>query len=157
MVNTRTDAELAAAVQAAVTAMLLTYVIHVVKELPLYKIFDVMVCDDGFKGQVLDVYKFEGDALAWWKGLQEGMKEMQWISLCWADFKELRAVMSFAAFYPFSWIYGHAAGTAEDSRHELSFGVFTSRIIDRILCMEFTDVLKLQDAARNFEILRDRE
>ncbi|GJX38267.1 putative reverse transcriptase domain-containing protein [Tanacetum coccineum] len=30
-------------------------------------------------------------------------------------------------------------------------------ILDRILCMEFTDVAQVADAARNFEILRDRD
>nr|GFC14212.1 zinc finger, CCHC-type, retrotransposon Gag domain protein [Tanacetum cinerariifolium] len=30
------------------------------------KIFDVIGCKDAFKTR-LDVYKFEGDALAWWK------------------------------------------------------------------------------------------
>ncbi|GKC11997.1 hypothetical protein Tco_1008779, partial [Tanacetum coccineum] len=30
------------------------------------KIFDVMDCNDAFKTR-LAVYKFEGDALAWWK------------------------------------------------------------------------------------------
>ncbi|GJV06202.1 hypothetical protein Tco_1343858 [Tanacetum coccineum] len=109
MVNTRTNAELAAAVQAAVDAMLPqireqvreeyrtgasggnpppatihTWLERFNKQKPhsfekavapvdaenwishMEKIFDVMDCNDAFKTR-LAVYKFEGDALAWWK------------------------------------------------------------------------------------------
>nr|GFB77924.1 hypothetical protein [Tanacetum cinerariifolium] len=34
------------------------------------KIFDVMGCEDAFKTRLL-VYKFEGDALAWWKAYKQ--------------------------------------------------------------------------------------
>ena len=118
MVNTRTDAELAAAVQAAVEAMIPQIREHVREEYrngaggsggnpppvtihtwlerfnkqkPLSferavapvdaenwishmeKIFDVMGCEDAFKTR-LAVYKFEGDALAWWKASKEEMR-----------------------------------------------------------------------------------
>ncbi|GJW82803.1 hypothetical protein Tco_0155948 [Tanacetum coccineum] len=115
MVNTRTDAELAAAVQAAVDAMLPqireqvreeyrtgavasgsnpppvtihTWLERFNKQKPrsfekavapvdaenwishMEKIFDVMDCNDAFKTR-LAVYKFEGDALAWWKAYKQ--------------------------------------------------------------------------------------
>nr|GFC98205.1 hypothetical protein [Tanacetum cinerariifolium] len=50
------------------------------------KIFDVMGCEDAFKTR-LAVYKFEGDALAWWKAYkqakaagtaEEQAKDFQW-------------------------------------------------------------------------------
>ncbi|GKF71823.1 hypothetical protein Tco_0207937, partial [Tanacetum coccineum] len=115
MVNTRTDAELVAAVQAAVDAMIPqireqvreeyrngaggsdgnpppvtihTWLERFNKQKPrsfekavapvdaenwishMEKIFDVMDCNDSFKTR-LAVYKFEGDALAWWKAYKQ--------------------------------------------------------------------------------------
>ncbi|GJV27998.1 hypothetical protein Tco_1384446 [Tanacetum coccineum] len=51
---------------------------------------------------------------------------------------------------------GQAAGTAEEQAKNFRWGLHKS-ILDRILCMEFTDVAQVADAARNFEILRDRD
>ncbi|GJZ60963.1 putative reverse transcriptase domain-containing protein [Tanacetum coccineum] len=134
MVNTRTDAELAAAVQAAVDAMLPqireqvreeyrtgavasgsnpppvtihTWLERFNKQKPrsfekavapvdaengishMEKIFDVMDCNDAFKTR-LAVYKFEGDALAWWKAYKQAKGGDVWVlTLTWAAFKEL--------------------------------------------------------------------
>ncbi|GJT24991.1 retrotransposon protein, putative, ty3-gypsy subclass [Tanacetum coccineum] len=134
MVNTRTDAELAAAVQAAVDAMLPqireqvreeyrtgavpsgsnpppvtihTWLERFNKQKPrsfekavapvdaenwishMEKIFDVMDCNDAFKTR-LAVYKFEGDALAWWKAYKQAKGGDAWVlTLTWAAFKEL--------------------------------------------------------------------
>ncbi|GJX56430.1 retrovirus-related pol polyprotein from transposon TNT 1-94 [Tanacetum coccineum] len=122
MVNTRTDAELAAAVQAAVDAMLPqireqvreeyrtgavasgsnpppvtihTWLERFNKQKPrsfekavapvdaenwishMEKIFDVMDCNDAFKTR-LAVYKFEGDALAWWKAYKQAKGGDAW-------------------------------------------------------------------------------
>ncbi|GJZ34669.1 putative reverse transcriptase domain-containing protein [Tanacetum coccineum] len=52
------------------------------------KIFDVMDCNDAFKTR-LAVYKFEGDALAWWKAYKQAKEEMCVLTLTWAAFKEL--------------------------------------------------------------------
>ncbi|GJX83937.1 zinc finger, CCHC-type, retrotransposon gag domain protein [Tanacetum coccineum] len=141
MVNTRTDAELAAAVQAAVDAMLPqireqvreeyrtgavasgsnpppvtihTWLERFNKQKPrsfekavapvdaenwishMEKIFDVMDCNDAFKTR-LAVYKFEGDALAWWKAYKQAKGGDAWVlTLTWAAFKEL----FFLQFFP---------------------------------------------------------
>nr|GFC58838.1 zinc finger, CCHC-type, retrotransposon Gag domain protein [Tanacetum cinerariifolium] len=53
------------------------------------KIFDVMGCEDAFKTR-LAVYKFEGDALAWWKAYKQAKGGDVWlITGTWAEFKEL--------------------------------------------------------------------
>ncbi|GJX64782.1 hypothetical protein Tco_0299125 [Tanacetum coccineum] len=123
MVNTRTDAELAAAVQAAVDAMLPqireqvreeyrtgavpsgsnpppvtihTWLERFNKQKPrsfekavapvdaenwishMEKIFDVMDCNEAFKTR-LAVYKFEGDALAWWKAYKQAKGGDAWV------------------------------------------------------------------------------
>ncbi|GJS21111.1 putative reverse transcriptase domain-containing protein [Tanacetum coccineum] len=228
MVNTRTDAELAAAVQAAVTDMLPqireqvreeyrngasgsggnpppvtihTWLERFNKQKPrtfekavtpvdaenwishMEKIFDVMGCDDVFKAR-LAVYKFEGDALAWWKAYKQAKGGDAWIlTLSWANFKELFFLQFFPRaeqerlkreyhslrqragessnefmqrFIRIAGFLGQAAGTAEEQAKNFRWGLHKS-ILDRILCMEFTDVAQVADAARNFEILRDRD
>nr|GFC88317.1 zinc finger, CCHC-type, retrotransposon Gag domain protein [Tanacetum cinerariifolium] len=81
MVNTRTDAELAAAATAPVDAE--NWISH------MEKIFNVMGCEDAFKTR-LPVYKFEGDALAWWKAYRQAKGSDVWlITVTWAEFKEL--------------------------------------------------------------------
>nr|GFD06913.1 zinc finger, CCHC-type, retrotransposon Gag domain protein [Tanacetum cinerariifolium] len=53
------------------------------------KIFDVMGCEDAFKTR-LAVYKFEGDALAWWKAYKQAKGGDVWlITVTWVEFKEL--------------------------------------------------------------------
>nr|GFC43862.1 zinc finger, CCHC-type, retrotransposon Gag domain protein [Tanacetum cinerariifolium] len=60
------------------------------------KIFDVMGCEDAFKTR-LAVYKFEGDALAWWKAYKQAKGGDVWlITVTWAEFKKL----SFLQFFP---------------------------------------------------------
>nr|GFC49738.1 zinc finger, CCHC-type, retrotransposon Gag domain protein [Tanacetum cinerariifolium] len=53
------------------------------------KIFEVMGCEDVFKTR-LAVYKFEGDALAWWKAYKQAKGgDVCLITMTWAEFKEL--------------------------------------------------------------------
>nr|GFA37460.1 zinc finger, CCHC-type, retrotransposon Gag domain protein [Tanacetum cinerariifolium] len=60
------------------------------------KIFDVMGCEDAFKTR-LAVYKFEGNALAWWKAYKQAKGGDSWlIMVTWADFKKL----FFLQFFP---------------------------------------------------------
>nr|GFB21688.1 zinc finger, CCHC-type, retrotransposon Gag domain protein [Tanacetum cinerariifolium] len=103
MVNTRTDAELAAAVQNTLQTLFPRFAqrfarssvpatAHVDAEnwiSHIEKIFDVMGCEDAFKTR-LAVYKFEGDALAWWKAYKQAKGGDVWlITVTWAEFKEL--------------------------------------------------------------------
>nr|GEX44637.1 zinc finger, CCHC-type, retrotransposon Gag domain protein [Tanacetum cinerariifolium] len=60
------------------------------------KIFDVMGCEDEFKTR-LAVYKFEGNALAWWKAYKQAKGGDAWlVTVTWADFKKL----FFLQFFP---------------------------------------------------------
>nr|GFB89185.1 hypothetical protein [Tanacetum cinerariifolium] len=53
------------------------------------KIFDVMGCEDAFKTRLV-VYKFEGNALAWWKAYKQAKGGDAWlITVTWADFKNV--------------------------------------------------------------------
>nr|GFA16876.1 hypothetical protein [Tanacetum cinerariifolium] len=59
-------------------------------------ICDVMGCEDAFKTR-LAVYKFEGNALAWWKAYKQAKGGDAWlITVTWADFKKL----FFLQFFP---------------------------------------------------------
>ncbi|GJY69620.1 putative reverse transcriptase domain-containing protein [Tanacetum coccineum] len=183
MVNTRTDAELAAAVQAAVDAMLPqireqvreeyrtgavasgsnpppvtihTWLERFNKQKPrsfekavapvdaenwishMEKIFDVMDCNDAFKTRLV-VYKFEGDALAWWKAYKEAKRGDVWVNtLTWAAFKEL----FFLQLFP----------RAEQERLKKEYHSIRQRANENS-----TKYMSVADAARNLEILRDRD
>nr|GFD33619.1 zinc finger, CCHC-type, retrotransposon Gag domain protein [Tanacetum cinerariifolium] len=55
------------------------------------KIFDVMGCEDDFK-TILAVYKFVGNALAWWKAYKQAKGGDEWlVTVTWADFKKQRS------------------------------------------------------------------
>ncbi|GJU88765.1 zinc finger, CCHC-type, retrotransposon gag domain protein [Tanacetum coccineum] len=228
MVNTRTDAELAAAVQAAVDAMLPqireqvreeyrtgavgsgsnpppvtihTWLERFNKQKPrsfekavapvdaenwishMEKIFDVMDCNDAFKTR-LAVYKFEGDALAWWKAYKQAKGGDAWVlTLTWAAFKELFFLQFFPRaeqerlkreyhsirqrasensteymqrFLRLAGFLGQATGTAEEQAKNFRWGLHKS-ILDHVMCIQFTNVAQVTDAARNLEILRDRD
>nr|GFC12082.1 hypothetical protein [Tanacetum cinerariifolium] len=81
MVNTRTDANLSAAVQNALQTLLPQIRAEIREEFRTSSgpsdsggnppsIFDVMGCEDAFKTR-LAVYKLEGNALAWWKAYKQ--------------------------------------------------------------------------------------
>nr|GEZ90738.1 zinc finger, CCHC-type, retrotransposon Gag domain protein [Tanacetum cinerariifolium] len=158
MVNTRTDAELAAAVQNALQTLLPhirveireefhtssgpsgfggnpppvtihTWLERFNKQKPrsfdkattlvdaenwishMEKIFDVMGCEDAFKTR-LAVYKFEGDALAWWKAYKQAKCGDVWL---------------------------------------------ITSTLNHLMCIPFTDVAQVANAARNYEILHERD
>ncbi|GKF45979.1 hypothetical protein Tco_0135781 [Tanacetum coccineum] len=77
------------------------------------KIFDVMDCNDAFKTR-LAVYKFEGDALAWWKAYKQAKGGDAWVlTLTWVAFKELFFLSVFPSSRARALEEG-AAGTAEE-------------------------------------------
>nr|GFC62421.1 hypothetical protein [Tanacetum cinerariifolium] len=108
MVNTRTDADLLAAVQNALQTLLPQIRAEIREEFRtssgpsnsapvdaenwishMEKIFDVRGCEDAFKTR-LAVYKFEGNALAWWKAYKLDKGGDAWlITVTWVEFKKL--------------------------------------------------------------------
>ncbi|GJW42506.1 zinc finger, CCHC-type, retrotransposon gag domain protein [Tanacetum coccineum] len=152
-------------------------------DLPYGEIFDVMDCNDAFKTR-LAVYKFEGDALAWWKAYKQAKGGDAWVlTLTWAAFKELFFLQFFPRaeqerlkreyhsirqrasensteymqrFLRLAGFLGQAAGTAEEQAKNFRWGLHKS-ILDHVMCIQFTDVAQVADAARNLEILRDRD
>nr|GFC60176.1 hypothetical protein [Tanacetum cinerariifolium] len=118
------------------------------------KIFDVMGCEDAFKTR-LAVYKFEGNALAWWKAYKQAKGGDAWlINVTWADFKKL----FFLQFFPRAeqerlkrdcWYRG---GQAKN----IQWGLRRSTL-NHLMCMSYTDVAQVANAARNYEILHERD
>nr|GFB15498.1 hypothetical protein [Tanacetum cinerariifolium] len=76
------------------------------------KIFDVMGCEDAFKTR-LAVYKFEGDALAWWKAYKQAKGGDVWL---------ITRFLRLAGFL------GAAAGTAEEQAKNFQWGLRKSTL-----------------------------
>nr|GEZ49125.1 hypothetical protein [Tanacetum cinerariifolium] len=126
------------------------------------KIFDVMDCEDAFKTR-LAVYKFEGNALAWWKAYKQAKGGDAWlITVTWADFKKL----FFLQFFPraeqerlkreYHSICQTTAGTEEEQAKNFQWGLRRSTL-NHLMCMSYTDVAQVANAARNYEILHERD
>nr|GEZ47781.1 zinc finger, CCHC-type, retrotransposon Gag domain protein [Tanacetum cinerariifolium] len=226
MVNTRTDADLSAAVQNALQTLLPqiraeireefrmssgpsdaggnpppvtihTWLEHFNKQKPhsfekatapvdaenwifhMEKIFDVMGCEDAFKTR-LAVYKFEGNALAWWKAYKQAKGGDAWlITVTWADFKKLFFLQFFPRaeqerlkreyhsirqtstetstefmqhFFRLAGFLGAAVGTEEEQAKNFQWGLRRSTL-NHLMCMSYMDVAQVANAARNYEIL----
>nr|GEY63545.1 hypothetical protein [Tanacetum cinerariifolium] len=114
------------------------------------KIFDVMGCEDAFKTR-LAVYKFEGNALAWWKAYKQAKGGDAWlITVTWADFKKL----FFRQFFPRA--EQEPAGTEEEQAKNFQWGLRRSTL-NHLMCMSYTDVAQVANGARNYEILHERD
>nr|GEW69943.1 hypothetical protein [Tanacetum cinerariifolium] len=180
MVNTRTDADLSAAVQSALQTLLPqiraeireefrtssgpsnsggnpppvtihTWLERFNKQKPrsfekattpmdaenwishMEKIFGVMGCEDSFKTR-LAVYKFEGNALAWWKAYKQAKCGDVWlITVTWAEFKTL----FFLQFFP----------RAEQERLKREYHSIPAGTAEELVA----------NVARNYEILHERD
>nr|GEY15256.1 hypothetical protein [Tanacetum cinerariifolium] len=147
------------------------------------KIFDVMGCEDAFKTR-LAMYKFEGDALAWWKAYKQAKGSDVWlITVTWAEFNELFFLQFFPLaeqerlkreyhsirqtdtetstefmqhFLRLAGFLRAAAGTAEEQAKNFQWGLRKSTL-NHLICIPFTDVAQVVNAARNYEILHERD
>nr|GFA07054.1 hypothetical protein [Tanacetum cinerariifolium] len=134
------------------------------------KIFNVMGCEDAFKTRFA-VYKFEGIALAWL------------ITVTWAEFKKLFFLLFFPRaeqerlkreyhsirqtntetstefmqrFLRLAGFLGAAAGTEEEQAKNFQWSLRRSTL-NHLMCMSYTDVARVANAARNYEILHERD
>nr|GFC96924.1 hypothetical protein [Tanacetum cinerariifolium] len=116
------------------------------------KIFDVIGCEDAFKTR-LAVYKFEGNALAWWKAYKQAKGGDAWlITVTWAEFKKL----FFLQFFPRAEQERAAAGIEEEQAKNFQWGLRRSTL-NHLMCMSYTDVSQVANVARNYEILHERD
>nr|GEZ54507.1 hypothetical protein [Tanacetum cinerariifolium] len=114
------------------------------------KIFNIMGCEDAFKTR-LAVYKFEGNALAWWKAYKQAkgaFEEGQTNTGTSMEF--MQHFLRLAGFL------GAAAGTEEEQAKNFQWGLRRSTL-NHLMYIQFTDVAQVANAARNYEILRERD
>nr|GFB60130.1 hypothetical protein [Tanacetum cinerariifolium] len=174
MVNTRTDAELTAAVRNALQTLLPQIHAEIYEEFrngseqsgsggnPPPVIIHTWL--ERFNKQKpcsfekatapvtrLAMYKFKGDALAWWKAYKQAKGGDVWlITVTWAEFKELFVLQ----FFPRA--EQEPVGTAEEQAKNFQWGLRKSTL-NHIMCILFTDVAQIANAACNYEILHERD
>nr|GFB90284.1 hypothetical protein [Tanacetum cinerariifolium] len=194
MVNTRTDADLSAAVQNALQTLLPqireefrtssglsdsggnpppvtihTWLERFNKQKPhsfekatapvdaenwishMEKIFDVMGCEDAFKTRLV-VYKFEGNALAWWKAYKQAKGGDAWLITTNTE----TSTEFMQRFLRLAGFLRAAAGTEEEQAKNFQWGLRRSTL-NHLMCMSYTDVAQVANAARNYEILHERD
>nr|GEV44188.1 hypothetical protein [Tanacetum cinerariifolium] len=103
------------------------------------KLFEVLGCADEFKARLAS-YKFEGDALNWWKAFKQAKGGEAYVAtLSWKDFCFVRK----------------KAGPPEELAKHFKCAL-SDWILDRIVNTKFTDVAQVANAGRNIELLRER-
>ncbi|GKA04173.1 zinc finger, CCHC-type, retrotransposon gag domain protein [Tanacetum coccineum] len=121
------------------------------------KIFDVMDCNDAFKTR-LAVYKFEAFKelffLQFFPRAEQERLKREYHSIRQRASENSTEYMQ--RFLRLAGFLGQAAGTAEEQAKNFRWGLHKS-ILDHVMCIQFTDVAQVADAARNLEILRDRD
>nr|GFC27991.1 hypothetical protein [Tanacetum cinerariifolium] len=125
------------------------------------KIFDVMGCEDAFKTR-LAVYKFEGNALAWWKAYKQAKGGDAWLERLKREYHSIRQTSSETStefmqrFLRLAGFLRSAAGTEEEQAKNFQWGLRRSTL-NHLMCMSYTDVAQVANAARNYEILHERD
>nr|GEY53505.1 hypothetical protein [Tanacetum cinerariifolium] len=109
------------------------------------KIFDVLCCEDAFKTR-LAMYKFKGNALAWWKAYKQSIRQTNTET----STEYMQCFLRLAGFL------GAVAGTEEEQAKNFQWGLRRSTL-NHLICMSYTDVAQVANAARNYEILYERD
>nr|GFB58900.1 hypothetical protein [Tanacetum cinerariifolium] len=118
------------------------------------KIFDVMGCEDAFKTRLV-VYKFEGNALAWWKAYKQAKGgDREYHSIRQTDTETSTEFMQ--RFLRLTGFLGATVGTAEEQAMNFQWGLRRSTL-SHLMCIPFTDVAQVTNAACNYEILHERD
>nr|GEX60794.1 RNA-directed DNA polymerase homolog [Tanacetum cinerariifolium] len=115
------------------------------------KLFEVLGCADEFKAR-LTSYKFEGDALKWWKTFKQAKGGEAYVAtLSWNDFRE-------AFFFQYSLrlegFVGKKAGPPKEQAKHFKRAL-SDWILDGIVNTKFTDVAQVANVGRNIELLRE--
>nr|GFB25610.1 hypothetical protein [Tanacetum cinerariifolium] len=134
------------------------------------KIFDVMGCEDAFKTR-LAVYKFEGNALAWLKAYKKDKGGDAWLITFFPRAEQERLKREYHSirqtntekstefmqrFLRLAGFLGTAAGTEEEQAKNFQWGLRRSTL-NHLMCMSYTDVAQVANAARNYEIHHERD
>nr|GFC73208.1 hypothetical protein [Tanacetum cinerariifolium] len=101
--------------------------------------------------------KFEGNALAWWKAYKQaksGAFKGEYHSIRQTNTETSTEFMQH--FLRLAGFLGAAAGTEEEQAKNFQWGLRRSTL-NHLMCMSYTDVAQVANAARNYEILRERD
>nr|GEW64402.1 putative reverse transcriptase domain-containing protein [Tanacetum cinerariifolium] len=102
------------------------------------KLFEVLGCADEFKARLAS-YKFEGDALNWWKAFKQAKGGEAYVgTLSWKDFREALFLQYFSR--------------SEQQNYKREYHIIRQKDGELI---EFTDVAQVANAGRNIELLRE--
>nr|GEX13128.1 DNA/RNA polymerases superfamily protein [Tanacetum cinerariifolium] len=116
------------------------------------KLFEVLGCADEFKARLAS-YKFEGDALNWWKAFKQAKGgEVYLATLSWNDFRKAFFLQYFPRLADF---VRKKAGPPEEQAKHFKWA-FSEWILDGIVNTEFMDVAQVANAGRNIELLHER-
>nr|GFA73018.1 hypothetical protein [Tanacetum cinerariifolium] len=122
------------------------------------KIFDVMGCEDAFK-TILAAYKFEGNSLAWWKAYKQSKSGDERLKREYHSIRQTNTETStefMQCFLLLDGFLGAVAGAEEEQAKKFQWGLRRSTL-NHLMCMPFTDVAQVANAARNYEILHERD
>nr|GEZ49753.1 hypothetical protein [Tanacetum cinerariifolium] len=151
------------AVQRVVNALLPALLLKITNELRqnvdaenwiahIEKLFEVLGCADEFKARLAS-YKFEGDALNWWKDFKQAKGGEAYVTtLSWKDFHEA----FFMKYFPrLAGFVRKKAGPPEEQAKHFKWAI-SDWILDGIVNTKFTDVAQVANAGRKVKLLRER-
>ncbi|PWA65428.1 zinc finger, CCHC-type, Retrotransposon gag domain protein [Artemisia annua] len=145
------------------------------------KLFEVLGCEDEFKAR-LATYKFEGDALNWWKSYKAAKGDDFMTTLTWAGFREIFLLHFFPVseqekfereyhniyqyeketstefmkrFLRLAGFMGARAGTQAEQAKKFKWAL-RNEVLEGIVNTHFDDVAQVANAVRNLEILKER-
>nr|GFA57491.1 hypothetical protein [Tanacetum cinerariifolium] len=154
MVNTRTDADLSVAVQNTLQALLPQMRAEIREEFCT----SAGPSDaggnpppDAFKTRLV-VYKFEGNALAWWKAYKQAKDGDAWL----INTNTETSTEFMQRFLRLAGFLGATARTEEEEAKNFQWGLRRSTL-NHHMCMSYTDVAQVANAARNYEIFYERD
>nr|GEW03353.1 hypothetical protein [Tanacetum cinerariifolium] len=122
------------------------------------KLFEVLGCVDEFKA-MLASYKFEGDALNWWKAFKQAKGgeaykyEREYQTIRQKDGELTSEFMK--RFLRLACFVRKKAGPPEEQAKHFKWAL-SDWILDRIVNTEFTDAAQVANAGRNLELLHKR-
>nr|GEV74362.1 hypothetical protein [Tanacetum cinerariifolium] len=101
-------------------------------------------------------YKFEGDALNWWKAFKQAKGGEAYVAtLSWKDFCEAFFAILLERFLRFAGFVRKKAGPPKEQAKHFKWAL-SDWILDGIVNTEFLDVAQVTNVGRNIKLLRKR-
>ncbi|PWA51343.1 zinc finger, CCHC-type, Retrotransposon gag domain protein [Artemisia annua] len=123
----------------------------------LEKLFEVLGCGDEFKAR-LATYKFEGDALNWWKSYKAAkVSEQEKFEREYHNIYQYEKETStefMKRFLRLAGFMGARAGTQAEQAKKFKWAL-RNEVLEGILNTHFDDVAQVANAVRNLEILKE--